>query len=552
MIKKTVGYFAARFKESYRFVLATGFFLVLYGFLGVHLYGLQIEHGVASNANASTGDITKDLVRGVINFTDKNNALIPAASNKEYPNLAANPEALAREGRDLKELSSNIALVLGTDNADEIYAKISDPKRQYEELAKNVPESVVTEINSWNMKGIYISNDKKRFYPFGTLASQVIGFVSKEGEGKYGLEAYYDDELSGKNDITGIGEDISLTIDPTVQTQSEKILADLVSKFKAKQGQVIVMEPKTGKILAMASTPTYDPNDYGKANNMADYLNRTVQTTYEPGSVFKIVTVSAGIDSHSFTPETTYYDSGTAVINGRTIKNWDNKSHGTLTMAQVIEQSINTGTIFMEQRMGEQTFLSYIKKFGIDKKLDIAGLPGEVSGNISSLEKNTAPVNFATASYGHGVSVTPLRMLTAVNAVANDGVMMKPFIIAGTKEESLGQPITKETAETVKKIMISAVDKAVVAHIKNYSVAGKTGTALVPKNGRYTEDVINTYIGFAPASDPRFSILLRMDEPEGAPLAGQTIVPAFRNLAEFLLVYYNVVPDRIENEKNAN
>lgn len=551
MITKTVGYFAARLKESYRFVLAIGFFLVLYGGLGVHLYSLQIERSIASNANASTGDLTKNLVRGVINFTDKNNTLIPAASNKEYPNLAANPEALAREGRDLKELSSNIALVLGTDNADEIYAKISNPKRQYEELAKNVPESVVTEIDSWNMKGIYISNDKRRFYPFGTLASQVLGFVSKEGEGKYGLEAFYDDELSGKNDVTGVGEDINLTIDPTVQAQSEKILTNLVTKFKAKEGQVIVMEPKTGKILAMASTPTYDPNDYGKSE-MANYLNRTVQTTYEPGSVFKIVTVSAGIDSHSFTPSTTYYDSGSATINGRTIKNWDNKAHGTLTMAEVIEQSINTGTIFMEQQMGGQTFLGYIKKFGFDKKLDVAGLPGEVRGDISGLEKNAVPVNFATASFGHGVSVTPLRMLTAVNAVANGGIMMKPFIIAGTKEEELGQPITKESAETVKKIMISAVDKARIAHIKNYSVAGKTGTALVPKNGRYTEDVINTYIGFAPASDPKFSILLRMDEPEGAPLAGQTIVPAFRELAEFLLVYYNVVPDRIENETSAH
>lgn len=522
----------------------------MYGLIGLHLYGLQIEQNLGSSAKASNGESSKDLVRGFINFTDKNNSLIPAASNKEYPNLVANPEALAREEKDLKEIAGNIALVLGTDNADEIYTKISNPKRQYEELAKNVPEEVVGEINAWNMKGIYISNDRKRFYPFNTLASQVLGFVSKDGDGKYGLESYFEEELSGRNSITGIGDDINLTIDPTIQSQSEKVLNNLVSKYKAKSGQVIVMNPKDGTILAMASVPTFDPNDYGKSD-MGNYLNRTIQTTYEPGSVFKIVTVSAALDSDSITPETTYVDKGSLTINGRTIKNWDNKAHGTLTMTEVIEQSINTGTIFMEQRMGEQVFLSYIKKFGFDKKLNI-DLPGEVKGDISSLEKNTAPVNFATASYGHGVSVTPLRMLTAVNAVANGGVMMKPRIVSGGEREELGKPITLETAEKVKKIMISAVDKARIARIKNYSVAGKTGTALVPKNGRYTEDVINTYIGFAPASDPKFSILLRMDEPEGAPLAGQTIVPAFKELAEFMLVYYNVVPDRIENETNSN
>lgn len=528
---------------DFRFALALLVFFAVYGGLAVHFYNLQIQNQAHYSAKAASKSATPDLIRGNIYFSDKNGSVVPAAINKDYPMVVADPEKIAREEVDIKEVAAKLDVLLDPATEGELLTKLSGRKNQYRELAKNVSAEVVKEIESLGIPGVYIKPEPRRFYPLGSLASHVLGFVSKDKVGQYGAEALFDERLSGAESPVGVGDNIYLTIDPTVEAQAEKILTDLVTKFRAKSGQVIVMDPKTGDILAMAGTPSFDPNDYGKAS-IADFLNKPVQSVYEPGSVFKIVTIAAALDSGSVTPETSYVDSGSVTINGRTIKNWDNKAHGRLTMTEVIEQSINTGTIFMAQRMGGSVFLDYIKRFGFDDKTGV-DLPGEVVGAIGELEDSGAPVNFATASYGHGVSVTPLRMLTAINAVANGGIMMKPRIVKSDPKKELGAPITATTAETVKRIMVSAVDKARIAKINNFSVAGKTGTALVPKNGRYTEDVINTYIGFAPASDPRFSILLRMDEPEGAPLAGATIVPAFRELTEFLLVYYNVAPDRI-------
>lgn len=528
---------------DFRFTLVLLIFSVIYGGLGVHLYNLQIQKQATYSAKAASGNLAAALVRGNIYFSDKDGSPVPAAINKDYPTVFADPEKIAKESVDVKELAAKLDVLFDHLTEAELVSKLSKAADQYEEIAKNAPEEIVEEIKSLAVPGVYVKNEPRRFYPLGAMASHILGFVSADKEGKYGIESLFNEKLSGEDSPVGIGESVYLTIDPTVEAQAEKVLNNLVAEFKAKSGQVIVMDPKTGDVLAMAGTPSFDPNNYGKAS-IADFLNKPVQSVYEPGSVFKIVTISAAIDSGSITPETTYVDNGSVTINGRTIKNWDNKSHGRLTMTEVIEKSINTGTIFMAQKMGGPVFLDYIKKFGFNNETGVS-LPGEVVGDIRELENKGAPVNFATASYGHGISVTPLRMLTAINAVANGGIMMKPRIIKNLPEEELGRPISTTTAETVKTIMIGAVDKARVAKINNFSVAGKTGTALVPKNGRYTEDVINTYVGFAPASNPRFSILLRMDEPEGAPLAGATIVPAFRELTEFLLVYYNVAPDRI-------
>jgi len=410
----------------------------------------------------------------------------------------------------------------------------------------------VLQVKELNIPGVYIGERTKRYYPYSTLASHVLGFVSNN-VGQYGVEAYFNEKLSGvAGKISGTtftaperGQDIQLTINPIIQSRAEKILASTITKFNAKGGVVIVSEPRTGAIKAMAGNPSFDPNNFGSAK-MSRFVNPAIQKVYEPGSVFKIITMAAALSSGSVTPDTTYIDYGTLIRNGRVIRNWNHRVHGELTMREVIERSINTGTVFAVERMGRRVFLEYIKRFGFTRETGI-DLPGEVVGSIRSLI-NGRDINFATASYGQGISVTPISMLTAINAIANNGVMMRPRITVD-EPQVLGTPISKEVAKTMTDIMVSSVQRNILADIRGYSIAGKTGTAAIPDlvRGGYRDAYINTYIGFAPAHNPRFSILIRIDEPEGNPLAGESVVPAFRDLAEFILLHYGIAPDKIES-----
>jgi cell division protein FtsI (penicillin-binding protein 3)/stage V sporulation protein D (sporulation-specific penicillin-binding protein) len=273
-------------------------------------------------------------------------------------------------------------------------------------------------------------------------------------------------------------------------------------------------------------------------------MNPAVQGLYEPGSVFKPITMAIALDSGAVTPSTTFYDPGYFTADGKTIKNWDLKAHGELTMTNVIEQSINTGTVFAEKKTGHKTFYNYLLKFGIKELTDV-DLPGEQAGRLTPLEKYPRDINFATASYGQGVALTPIRLITSISAIANGGVLRSDFITKTGAKTRESRVISEKAAREVTDMMISAVRKAKIAAIPHYRIAGKTGTAFRPdfQNGGYTDKVINTYVGFAPAYNPRFTVLIKLDEPENAPLAGTTVVPAFHELAQFLLNYYNVPPD---------
>jgi cell division protein FtsI/penicillin-binding protein 2 len=530
-----------------RFVLIILVFSAAYMGLGFHFYNLQIENGEQYLAKAESLRAGADLVepeRGSIFFTDKNGNLMPAAIKKEYENITAVPKKIS----DPETTAEILAPILGLKQSD-LLSKLDRPESSYAMIQKKVSEAIAKEIKNLGIEGIQVEKEDTRFYPYGTLAAHVLGFV-REGAGQYGVESFYDDDLVGSaNDsISGKwvgaenGEDIELTIEPNIELQAEKTLANLVQTYKAEGGLVIVGDPKTGEILAMAGTDNFDPNNYG-SSSMGSYLNKSVQEVYEPGSIFKIVTMAAGIDSGKITPQTTYYDTGSVKIDGYTIENWDHKAHGTMTMAGVLEKSLNTGSIFAVQQMGKKTFWNYIEKFGFNEKSGI-DLPGERLSDTKNL-KNGRDINYATASFGSGVAVSPIRLWSSIASIANKGVMMKPHVVKADPV-MIGRSVSEETAKKVTDMLVTAVDNGKTTTISGYTVAGKTGTAFIPDlvNGGYTEDVINTYIGFAPASDPKFVILLRMDKAEGAPLAGQTIIPAFRELAEFILRYYEVAPDR--------
>jgi len=536
--------------------IKTLFFLfgILYLLLIFHIYNLQIEKRVyfltkAENQERASG--TFKAPRGNIYFVDRNNNLIPAALNKEYPMVFAVPKEIYNENNyDYSQLSKIVNIPV-----EELKRKLSKPNDLYELLIEKATPEQINQIKDLNLKGIYISDHLLRFYPFGDLASHLLGFVSSDSEtekGVYGLELSFNEILSGRPGQVKEGrviqpepgKNLILTIDRNIQAQAEEILKKLIEQYQATGGSVIVQEPQTGKILAMGSFPNFDPNNYSKFE-ISTFLNPVVQSIYEPGSVFKLITMAAGIDSGKITPETTYIDTGSITLNGKTIKNWDLKAHGLQTMTGVIEQSINTGAVFAQRKTGPDIFYNYLIKFGFSELTNIA-LPGEVRGNINSL-KNGREIDFATASFGQGVAVTPIELISAISAIANGGNLMKPIILADEKPQVVRRVISIETAKQITQMMVSAVEKNKLAVIPNYSVAGKTGTAFVPRFGGkgYTDDVINTYVGFAPAFNPKFVILIKLNKPKGSPLAGQTVVPAFRELAQFILNYYNIAPDKM-------
>jgi len=538
-------------------------FGILYLVLVLNLYNVQFNKAAYYSAKAESQHLASGIVeavRGNIYFTDKNNNSIPAVLNKDYPTIYAVPKEIQQDaeerGMTVSEYAQALSPIVGK-SAEDLEKQLNKKNDLYELLIQKATPQQVNDAKNLGFNGIYVDNRLLRFYNFNNLAAQLLGFVapdekSDELVGRYGLELQFNSLLAGKSgrikgdSVTSPenGKNLNLTIDRNIQAQAEEILDALVKEKDAEAGSVIVQEPSTGKILAMAGFPNFDPNNYSKSE-LKNFLNTNVQSVYEPGSVFKVITMAVGIDSGKITPDTTYVDTGSVTLNGRTIKNWDNKAHGKQTMTGVIEQSINTGAVFAEQKTGHDIFYNYLLKFGLNELTDI-DLPGEVKGNLENLKRGR-DIHFATASFGQGVSVTPIELISAISALANDGVLMKPLILADDKPQVARRVIKPETAKAVTQMMASAVKKNVLADIPNYAVAGKTGTAFVPdfNHGGYTDEVINTYAGFAPASSPKFVILVKLDKAAGAPLAGQTVVPAFRELAQFILNYYNIAPDEL-------
>ncbi|MBI2623628.1 MAG: penicillin-binding protein 2 [Candidatus Liptonbacteria bacterium] len=530
--------------------------------LVVRLYDLQLvrgEHFLARAQSQYRAAVALDAPRGLIYFTGKDGTRFPVALNKEFPVIYAAPKAI----EDAEEAAHTLAGTLPF-SADELRAKFSQPNSLYQLLVKRADEAVVQAVEDLNVKGIYADTMPGRYYPNGALGAQVVGFVGPgggEGErGNYGIEKFYDGELRGTagTSVNGTfiapqaGSDAVLTLDPTVQFEAERTLKDLVANYRAQGGTVIVEEPKTGKVLAMASFPAFDPNSYGRFP-LENLANPAVQKIYEPGSVLKVITMVSAVDAGAVTPETTYTDRGMLTMNGYTIKNFDydvRGGHGKVSMEYVLKHSLNTGAVFVEQKLGNAAFLEYLKRFGLAEKTGIT-LPGELKGSVRPLlERGVRDIAFATASYGQGVAVTPLGLVQAVGAIANGGNLMRPYLDARLEPQVVRRVVSESAAKQVTQMMVAAVDTAAVAGVSGYAIAGKTGTAFVPdfKKGGYTDNVINTYVGFGPATAPRFIILIKLDQPPDAPLAGFSVVPSFQNLAQFLLNYYNIPPDRLEKQ----
>lgn len=538
---------------KFRFFLVLGSIVLLFGALLMNMYRLQIEEGDRYAARAlAQAEAAAFLApkRGTIFITDRSAIPIPVAVNREYPTIVAVP----KDVKDPAQAAAQLADALGFTEA-ELARALGKRNDEYELLVPRATEAQAQAVRQSGFAGITVGSGDARHYLYNELAAHLLGFVGPSGaddavRGRYGVELSFEESLRGSRgsaDGTRFtpptdGVDLALTIDRNIEARAEEVLAGLVERFGASGGTVIVAEPRTGKIRALANAPTFDPNRYAESA-VAAFLNPAVQAVYEPGSVFKVFTMSAGIDAGKITPATTFVDTGSLTLGGRTIKNWDLKAHGRVTMTEVIEQSINTGAAFAEQETGHETFAAYVKKFGFGEPTGIP-LPGELAGSLKNLNDLRRSIHFANASFGQGVAVTPLQLIAAVSALGNNGVLMEPLLEERAKPRAVRRVVSAETAAQVTAMMVSAVRKAGVASIPNYTVAGKTGTAQVPDfvRGGYTDEVIHSYAGFVPAANPRFAILLKLDRPQ-ARLAGVTVVPAFKELAEFLINYYGVPPD---------
>lgn len=530
----------------FRFVIIILIFLVPFGFIELKLYNLQIKNGDYYFDKAEAlSKLQQELVlkRGQILFTDRNKNNIPSSLNKDYQIIYAVP----KEIENPKETAEILTPIIGWENKD-LAKALDNQSSLFRLLAEKVSEEMASQVAGLKLQGVSLDKKQFRFYPFGTLASHLVGFVGINAEydtpiGLYGIEKFYNKKL--KENLN-----IQLTIDRDIQAQSETILDELVKKYDASRGTIIVAEPKTGKILALANTPNFDPNNYSQFP-VANFLNPSLQNIYEPGSVFKPITMATGLDLGVISPETTFMDIGSVVVSGKKITNWDEKAHGKSTMTNIIEQSINTGAVFVGGKIGRKELLRYFKKFGFNEITGI-DLPDEVIGSLKNLEKENAPeIDLATATFGQGIAVSPMQLIRAFMSFANGGLLLRPYVNTELNPLILRRIITEDTSKKVTAMMESAVEKAGVASLPQYRIAGKTGTAKIPdlENGGYTEEYIHSYVGFGPVSNPCFIALIKIEKPN-ANLAGITVVPAFKELARFILNYYNIAPDKIQDLEN--
>ncbi|MDP3762746.1 MAG: penicillin-binding protein 2 [bacterium] len=545
----------------------------------VRLFFLQVVSGEYYKTQASRQQNFSQILtprRGEIYLSDRKGNMLSLASTKEGYLLFINPQKIKEPEAVLEKLKPLVPLERG--NFLKRAAKTSDP---YEIVAHRLDRAAALAIEELKIEGVGIVPEEWRTYPLKSLAAHVVGFLGyKDDEliGRYGLEHYFEDELRGNDgyldaDLSagGVllelgknlfeppeeGHDLVLTIDSNVQVFLEKKLKSIQEKWNPSGGGGIIMDPETGKILAMAAFPNFDPNTYGETQSLATFINPLVENIFEFGSVFKPLTMAAALNERVLTPQTTYFDKGYLILDGYKIENFDQKGRGETTMQKVLEESLNTGAAFAAGKLGKENMREYFTAYGLGEKTGVE-LPGEVAGNLSNLSSKR-DVEYATASFGQGVSATPLEFARSIAALANGGKIMKPYLVERivrpgredvvTKPEVVREVITPETSETISKMLVKVVDDALLGgtvKFERFTAAAKTGTAQIPlKNAKgYSEEYLHSFFGWAPGFDAKFLVFLYMEKPQGVKYASQSLGPSWAEITQFLLTYYEVPPDR--------
>jgi cell division protein FtsI/penicillin-binding protein 2 len=554
--------------------------------LAAKLYYIQIVKGEEYTKLGDAQYVKPEdsaFERGSIFFQSKNGEKISAATLKEGYTLAIHPSLIYNPETVYDALSQYVPL----DKAA-FMEKATKPNDQYEELVKRLDRNTGIAIGELALMGVSVTKENWRVYPGNELAAHTIGLVGYDEKnklsGRYGLERFYEKTLNTQDsglhanffaelfaDIRGgittpdaadqnRQGDIVAAIDPTIQGELEKTLKNTQALWNSDSIGGVIMDPKTGTIYAMASRPTYDPNNLKDVKDPRVFSNPLVENVYEMGSIIKPLTMAAGLDSGAIKPDSTYNDTGFLELNGKKISNYDGRARGVIPMQEVLSQSLNVGAATIALKMNAEDFTKYFLSFGLG---DVTGIdqPNEQKGIVANLQSGR-DIERATASYGQGIAFSPITTTRALSIIANGGLLVRPHLVTEidytdgssikVNPKSSVRVIQKETSEEVTRMLVKVVDDAIAkAHpaikMEHYSIAAKTGTAQIADHengGYYSDRYLHSFFGYFPAYEPRFIVFLYQIYPKGAEYASQTLTDPFAELAKFLINYYEIPPDR--------
>ncbi|MEK7107185.1 MAG: penicillin-binding protein 2 [Patescibacteria group bacterium] len=548
--------------------------------LVTRLYFVQIVNGSEYERDARgqyTALSSEKDDRGGIFLRKKDGSLVVAAVMQTGWRVAIEPKTLSSPDDAYEKINGIIRL-----DKEKFYASAGKADDPYEEVAFRLSDLQATKIRELRIPGVLLVQEKWRLYPGGSLASHALGFVGFQGDkkvGVYGLERYWNDTLAKSSSglyVNPFAEiftnlesllasdpkteegDVITSIEPFVEQRLEETLDGVMKTYEPKVAGGIVMDPRTGEILALAARPDFNPNTYGAVSDPSVFGNPLVDNIYEMGSIMKPLTLAAALDSGAITPETTYDDEGFIMKSGRKISNFDGKGRGVVNMQTVLNESLNTGASFAVDKMGHDVFADYVRAYGLGEETGI-DLPNEAVGQLGAIENGT-DIDFASASFGQGIAVTPVEMIRALAALANGGLLPEPHVVTGVRYKTgvvrnIALPTQKqvlkpETAETMSAMLTAVYDKALLGGSlkqERYSIAAKTGTAqiAIPGGGGYYGDkFLHSFFGYFPSHDPKFIIFLFAVEPQKEIYASHTLAKPFLEITKFLINYYNIPPDR--------
>jgi cell division protein FtsI/penicillin-binding protein 2 len=559
-------------------VVMLGAFLLMFRLC--HIQVVNAEH-YQERAESQYVHTKTDLYsRGSILFSTRDEALLSAAAIQSGYILAVNPVHVTTSP---EEFCKTLEVYIET-TQERCQERINTPGRTYIELADRVTNAEYKEIEELDVDGAMLYKNQWRYYPGESLAARSIGFVGFSGDesnelrGKYGLERQYDDVLFEKRQVmsvnffaelfSNLGDmvyrkdntksgDIVTTLEPSVSRMLDSVLQETNDEYDSKLTGAIIMDPATGEIIAMNAVPGFDLNDRSDAS-IDQFQNPLVENLYEFGSTIKALTVAAGLDSGAITPETTYYDSGSLTLNTFTIRNFDGRARGTVSMQEILNQSLNTGVSWIVTEMGKEKFREYFLNFKIGSETGI-DLPNEAFGLVENLN-SPRDVEYATASFGQGIALTPIAATRALATLANGGRLTTPHLVKRIEYDSgevkeLNYPVgnqvlSEETSEEISRMLTNVVDDALrggTVALPNHTIAAKTGTAQIadPVNGGYYEDkFLHSFFGYFPAFEPEYIVFMYTVEPKGVRYASETLTTPFMDITKFLINYYSIPPDR--------
>jgi len=555
------------------FIIAAG---IIFRLFSVQILASDHYQALAQDQHELYAELVPQRGDVIVQDSSSPSGEFTLASNKELFLIYAVP----REVEDRGEAAAKLKDIIGMDEGEIMDAIGEDEEDPYQPITNNLDKGQADRVRELGLSGIRLQPESVRFYPNDSLASHILGYVGYMADdsfgGVLGLENYYEEELAGQRgqlfaekDARGQwlpvgerslteahdGDTLVLTIDRTIQFHVEEKLRETVEKHSAESGSVIVMDPKTGEIIALANYPDFNPNAYGETEDVSNFNNRAIFDLYEPGSTFKVIQVAAGIESGKISPGTTFNDSGSLTIGAYTIYNYENKAYGEMTVQEAIEKSDNIVLAQIAQTMGADLISSYFDKFGF-RELTGIDLSKE-SENYIKPANEWKEIDIATSGFGQGLTVSPIQLITAVSSFANNGKIMRPHVVKAIKHpdgeveeiepEFVRQAVSGKTALTMSAIMRSSVKNgfASPADVPGYAIAGKTGTAQVASEdakGYDPNKKIVSFIGF-PVDNPEFIMLVKIDNAKGDYVAGATVAaPLFKDISEFIFEHWGIPP----------